>query len=236
MSHHQVQIEKPDLQEKGAEGQVLDRRVYCQLQVFSGAGDTDSLVNQLKQTGLDSVLYQDINNPKGVGVLFIVEDPSEFAEKIRDLYLSEPFSQLEHKPEYTMIGRTYSSGREVELEDWMLEKAKRYALNPETPWAVWYPIRRKPEFELLEKKDQGKILFEHAMIGRSFGEAGFASDIRLACYGLDKNDNEFVLGILGKELYPLSRLVQDMRKTEQTAKYIDSLGPFFVGKVIWQSS
>jgi hypothetical protein len=26
-----------------------------------------------------------------------------------------------------------------------------------------------------------------------------------------------------------------MRKTEQTSQYLDSLGPFFVGKVAWQS-
>ena len=134
-----------------------------------------------------------------------------------------------------MIGRTYSTGREADLEDWLLVKPKRNALNPEWPWAIWYPLRRKPEFELLPKSEQGKILGEHALIGRNYGQAGYAADIRLACYGLDKNDNEFVLGLLGSELYPLSRLVQDMRKTQQTAKYIQSLGPFFVGKVYWQS-
>ena len=76
---------------------------------------------------------------------------------------------------------------------------------------------------------------EHAMIGMAYGEADFAHDIRLACYGLDKNDNEFVIGLVGKDLHPLSHLVQKMRKTEQTAKYIQSLGPFFIGKTFWQS-
>jgi chlorite dismutase len=44
-----------------------------------------------------------------------------------------------------------------------------------------------------------------------------------------------VIGVLGKELYPLSALIQAMRKTKQTSQYLESLGPFFVGKVIWQS-
>ena len=45
---------------------------------------------------------------------------------------------------------------------------------------------------------------EHGGIGRAFGRAGYGSDIRLACYGLDKNDNDFVVGLIGPELYPLS--------------------------------
>ena len=40
---------------------------------------------------------------------------------------------------------------------------------------------------------------------------------------------------LGKRTYPLSRIVQQMRRTQQTARYIASLGPFFVGKTVWQS-
>ena len=134
-----------------------------------------------------------------------------------------------------MLGRTYSTGREADLEDWLLEKPRRNALNPQWPWAIWYPLRRKPEFELLPKEEQGKILYEHAKIGIAFGQADYAHDIRLACHGLDKNDNEFVLGLIGRDLYPLSKVVQEMRRTQQTAKYMQSLGPFFVGKVFWQS-
>ena len=72
---------------------------------------------------------------------------------------------------------------------------------------------------------------EHATLGRGYAAGGYASDIRLACFGLDTNDNEFVIGVVGPKLHPLSRLIQDMRQTEQTTKYIASLGPFFIGKV-----
>lgn len=228
-----------DIRDRGAPvrgiPQVSTRRLYCQLQVFTGCTDPKPLIKALESTGLDAALYADANDPRGVGVLFMNEDPDVFVSAIRNIYNSGPFATLTLRPEFTMFGRTYGMGREENLEDWMLEKPRRNALNPAYPWAIWYPLRRRGEFELLPKRDQGRILMEHAMIGRAYGQAGYAQDIRLVSYGLDQNDNEFILGLLGAELFPLSRIVQEMRKTEQTSKYMDRLGPFFVGKVIWQS-
>jgi chlorite dismutase len=43
-----------------------------------------------------------------------------------------------------------------------------------------------------------------------------------------------VIGLVGKELYPLSHLVQRMRKTQQTSEYIQTMGPFFVGYSVWR--
>jgi chlorite dismutase len=60
-------------------------------------------------------------------------------------------------------------------------------------------------------------------------------DIRLACHGLDVNDNDFVIGLIGKDLAPLSQLVETMRPTAQTSEYLEKLGPFFVGRVLWRS-
>ncbi len=74
---------------------------------------------------------------------------------------------------------------------------------------------------------------EHGGIGRAFGRAGYGGDIRLAAYGLDKNDNDFVVGLIGPELYPLSAIVERMRKTIQTSQYLESLGPFFIGKALF---
>jgi hypothetical protein len=51
---------------------------------------------------------------------------------------------------------------------------------------------------------------------------------------MDKNDNDIVIGLIGKELFPLSACVQAMRKTRQTAHFIQEMGPFFVGKAVWQ--
>jgi chlorite dismutase len=70
------------------------------------------------------------------------------------------------------------------------------------------------------------------MIGHAYGQQELASDIRLACHGLDAKDNEFVIGLVGDRLHPLSHLVQAMRKTRQTSEFIVQMGPFFVGRVL----
>ena len=49
------------------------------------------------------------------------------------------------------------------------------------------------------------------------------------------HDNDFVIGLVGRQLHPLSHLVQAMRKTTQTSQYLQTLGPFFVGHALWQS-
>jgi hypothetical protein len=238
-THAAAAQEAPEIREHGAPKngvpQVSEKRLFMQLQVFTGCADPKACVKALEASGLESVLYADVNDPQGIGVLFMTEDPSVLTREVRTLLNSTAFSSLKFRPDMTMMGRTYAAGREPDLDDWLFKKPRRNALNPSWPWAVWYPLRRKPEFELLTKEEQGKILYEHARIGISYGQADFAHDIRLACYGLDARDNEFVLGLVGRELHPLSRVVQDMRKTQQTAKYMESLGPFFIGRAVWQS-
>lgn len=220
---------------KEGKPQSINRRCYFQLLVFTNCTATASVTDAVAASGFEAVVYSHVNDPRGVGLLFMNENPAFFATDLRALLNSAPFSQLALKPEMTMFGRTYALGRELDLEDWMLRKFRRNALNPAYPWAVWYPLRRKPEFAALERHEQGKILAEHGNLGRTYGDAGYAQDIRLSCFGLDTHDNEFVIGLVGPELYPLSRLVQDMRKTQQTIKFIQQLGPFFVGHKIWQS-
>jgi chlorite dismutase len=100
---------------------------------------------------------------------------------------------------------------------------------------VWYPLRRNGRFAQLSAEEQRNILAEHGEIGMRFGAADYVHDVRLACHGLDRDDNDFVIGLIGKDLFPLSAIVQTMRKTQQTALYLDRLGPFFVGRAVWQS-
>ena len=225
-----------DIREKGApidgKPQVSDRRLFFQLHVFEGCSDPKLIIESLEKSQLNAVLYDDWNHPTRIGILLVAENPTVLLTESRTLLLkTQDAPNLSYRPEMTMIGRTYSSGREPNLEEWLINKPLQNVLNPDFPWAIWYPLRRKPEFYRLEHRERGRILGEHAMLGRSYATGGYASDIRLACFGLDTNDNEFVIGLVGPELYPLSRLIQDMRQTEQTTKYIESLGPFFVGKV-----
>ena len=162
----------------------------------------------------------------------MTESPDLFVTDIRALLSSDPFSACTRRPELAMLGRTYATGYEPDLEYALIDRPRDNVLNPEWPWAIWYPLRRNGAFARLDHREQRKILMEHASIGRAYGREDYAHDVRLASYGLDADDNDFIIGLIGAELYPLSRVVQDMRKTQQTALYVESLGPFFVGKSV----
>ena len=229
-----------DVAEHGrtAEGEQtsLDRRLYMQLHAYGGARDTPRLISALDASGLPAVLYEDVNDPTGVALLTVSESPETFVREQREFLQSAPFGELEPKPALTMLGRTYAIGHEQDLEEVLVGRPWRRVLDPALPWAIWYPLRRSGSFERLSRREQDTILMEHGGIGMAFGRAGLGYDIRLACHGLDRDDNDFVVGLLGPELHPLSVIVQRMRKTKQTSLHLERLGPFFVGRVAWQSS
>lgn len=206
-----------------------------QLQVFGANPGVSELATALARTSLTAVLYEDVNDARGVGLLTVSRDPSVFVGELRAVLTAPPCAALVQKPEYTMMGRTYALGYEPDLEDTLLERPRRTVLNPAWPWAMWYPLRRSGRFAQLPEQEQRTILAEHGTIGMAYGAGDFAHDIRLACHGLDKADNDFVVGLIGKDLFPLSHVVQAMRKTQQTSLYLEHLGPFFVGRAVWQS-
>lgn len=216
--------------------QRSDQRLFMQFVAFGGCPDARPLAAALARSGVAGVLYEEVNDPRGIGLLTFNEDPAFFVDRVRPLLNDAPFAALTQKPEFTMLGRSYSLGYEPDLVDTLLQRPRRTVLNPVWPWAVWYPLRRSGKFAQLPIEEQRVILAEHGTIGMSFGAADYAHDVRLACHGLDKDDNDFVVGLIGKDLYPLSAIVQAMRKTQQTALYLERLGPFFVGRVAWQSS
>lgn len=231
-------VNKVELAEKGRaeDGSAisLDRRLFMQFMAFGEAGETEIYIAGLEKAGLSGVLYEDVNDPHGIGLLTFTEDPGVFLSRIRPLLRADPFAGLHPKPEYTMLGRTYAIGYEPDLERVLITRPIERVTDPALRWAVWYPVRRSGAFESLSAEEQRTILMEHGGIGRAYGEAGLAYDIRLACHGLDKHDNDFVIGLLGGDLHPLSALVERMRKTKQTSQYLTNLGPFFVGRAAWQ--
>jgi chlorite dismutase len=231
-------VEGIDIREQSrtADGvvQTLDRRLFMQFMAFGGSRDTARLVTALEEAGLAGVLYEDINDPWGVALLTFSEDPAFFLAEVRPFLRTAPFADLQPKPEYTMLGRTYALGNEDDLEKWLITRPRQKVCDPKWPWAIWYPLRRAGTFEQLSPQEQRTILMEHGGIGHAYGRAGLGTDIRLACHGLDKNDNDFVVALLGPELYPLSSIVQRMRKTKQTSLHLERLGPFFAGKAVWQ--
>ncbi len=217
------------------ERQRLDRRLFVQLRVFTGPEDASSLIAGLEQAAFPAVLYADAQDAWGVGLVTWSEDPEFFTGPLRQFLRQSPFQHLRQRRRFNMFGRTYALGHEPDLEDWLLRHTVRNLLDPEMQWAVWYPLRRQGRFQLLPPEEQTAALREHGRIGHAFGEAGLARDVRLASFGLDANDSDFVIGLLGRELHPLSACVQAMRKTRQTAEFIQAMGPFFTGRVLWRA-
>jgi chlorite dismutase len=197
-------------------------------------GNPQVCAERLEEAGIQGVLYEDLQDPNGLGLLTFSENPDYFLTAIRPILNDQPFNRLNLKPEFSMLGRTYSLGYEEDLEHTLIQRPIQRVTDPSLPWAIWYPVRRSGIFEGLTADEQRVILMEHGGIGRAYGQADLAYDIRLACFGLDKNDNDFIIGLLGHELHPLSNIVERMRKTKQTSQYLSNLGPFFIGKAVWQ--
>ena len=240
MGTGRARIQPPDLSEKGGPKDGLpqrsDDRLFMQLLAFGGCGDAADVARHLTRSGLDGVVYEDANDPRGIAVLSLTRTPETFVERVRPALNAGPCKGLTLKPEYTMLGRTYAIGYEPDLQETLIDRPRRTVLNQDWRWAVWYPLRRSGRFAQLPEQEQRTILAEHGAIGMAFGAGDYAHDVRLACHGLDRDDNDFVIGLIGKDLFPLSAVVQAMRKTQQTALYLDRLGPFFVGRAIHQSA
>ena len=87
--------EKLDLREFGApvngESQVSDRRLFLQLQVFSGCKNPAALIEVLETNGVGSVLYDDLNDPTGIGLLLIAEEPTDILTQTRVLLMNSGF-------------------------------------------------------------------------------------------------------------------------------------------------
>jgi len=222
---------------RDGEKQTMNRRLFMQLLVFECPSGTlpDEIAaetaNHLRARKCPAVIYADTMDPRGVGLLTWSEDPAHFVKVVRPLFGGEVLGRVTLRPEFAMIGRSYSLGHEPDLEFGLIQRPVKNVLNEALPWHVWYPLRRTGSFARLEPQDQSVILREHAVIGHAYGQQELAHDVRLACHGLDAHDNEFVIGLVGKDLHPLSHLVQTMRKTRQTSEFISQMGPFFIGHV-----
>jgi hypothetical protein len=226
---------------KDGDRQSLDRRLFMQLLVFDAptghGGDAfaQHTANLIRERSIPGVVYADTMDPRGVGLLTWSDDPAHFVRAVRPLFSTPALASAAMRPGWAMMGRTYGQGHEPDLEHVLLRRSVDNVLNPACPWHVWYPLRRTGEFAKLEAQDQGMILREHATIGMAYGAQELAHDVRLACHGLDPADNEFVIGLVGHDLHPLSHLIQAMRKTRQTSEFIAKMGPFFVGYAAYRN-
>jgi chlorite dismutase len=222
--------------------QSMNRRLFMQLLVFrvptGSSPDTvgADLLALMRARKVPGVVYADTMDPRSLALLSWGDDPSWFVKGVRPLFVENPLARVELRDDYAMIGRTYGTGHEPDLEWFLMKRPIENVTNAGLRWHVWYPLRRRGAFARLEPIDQSHILREHASLGIAYGQQELAHDVRLACHGLDAQDNEFVIGLVGKDLHPLSHLVQAMRKTRQTSEFIEKMGPFFVGWVLGTST
>jgi hypothetical protein len=228
-----------DVREKGAPRngvpQTSDQRLFVQMLAFGDCDDVPAVGRILEGSGLAGAVYADLHDPRGIGVVVMDENPDTFVTGLRELFVKPPLASLRLKPEFALLGRTYGSGFEPNLEDWLLHRPRRVIQGEGAQWAIWYPLRRLGAFATLSPEEQGAILREHGKIGHAFGDAGLVQDIRLASFGLDRDDNDFIIGLIGRELHPLSACIQAMRGTRQTSQYMQHMGPFFIGRTLWRS-
>jgi chlorite dismutase len=228
----------PDLREHGRlkDGTPIhyNRRLWVQFLAFGDCHDLEALKTALAGFKRPATLYADLSDPWGVGLVWMDESPDFFTGAGREFLHSSPFADLTLKPELTMTGRTYAVGYENDLDEVLIKRPKGRILDPSLNWAVWYPVKRAKAFEALPDETKHEIMMDHGDMGKRFGKANLAHDIRLSCHGLDFNDNDFIIGVLSADLTAASSVVQAMRKSLQTMHHLDSLGPFFTGRVLAQ--
>src|SRR5919198_1779345 len=62
-------LEPPDLSEKGGlkggQPQRSDERLFMQLLAFGGCTDSAAAVRYVQQSGIEGVMYEDVNDPRG---------------------------------------------------------------------------------------------------------------------------------------------------------------------------
>ena len=243
---HMPTVPAPELREVGAAGadgerQYMEKRLYMQVRILDlDLSKTemkifqDSLKNLISTHNMPAVLYADASSSNSLGLLSWSEDPSFFTDVVNAVLSDASVAPLfVERAGWTMFGKTYSNGHEKDLSEYLFKKPIRNATKEDWDWAIWYPLRRKGPFYVQPPADQCKMLLHHAAIGKAFSELNAAHDIRLKSFGIDGKDNEYIVGILGDDLHSLSRVVEEMRKTRHTAEFLESLGPFFVGKKIW---
>ena len=125
--------EPPDISEKGGmkdgQPQRSDERLFMQFLAFGGCPNAEPLADALQSSGVPSVLYEDANDPRGVGLLTFSSDPAFFIDRVRPLVNAAPFDPLMQKPKLTMLRRTYSLDYKPDLVDVLLHQPRRTVLN-----------------------------------------------------------------------------------------------------------
>src|SRR6202795_3686994 len=81
--------EPPDISEKGGMKngvpQRSDRRLFMQFLSFGGCGDARAIAEAVAAAGMTGALYEDVNDPRGIGLLTVSEEPGDFLDRVRPM-------------------------------------------------------------------------------------------------------------------------------------------------------
>src|SRR5438067_11534352 len=100
--------EPPDLSERGGmkdgQPQRSNARLFMQFLALGGCPEGSTLADHLARAKISGVLYEDVNDPRGVGLLTFSEDPDFFLDRVRPVLNGPGLSVRVHKPRYPMLG------------------------------------------------------------------------------------------------------------------------------------
>src|SRR5437773_9892936 len=100
--------EKLEIREKGGVRngvqQFSERRLFMQLLGFGDAEDTTALIEASEQGRIPAVLYSDVHDARGVGLLTWSDDALFFVTTQREFLRRLEFAALTANLEYLMLG------------------------------------------------------------------------------------------------------------------------------------
>jgi hypothetical protein len=204
------------------ESAANDTPLFLQLLVFTDCVDYKPLSLQLDRLPIDCLLFKDLRDPQGIGLLAFSDDPEHIASDLRDMLSSRLFRAFMLRHELTMTARTFGDIARAREE---LEAATR---NREWPWAIWHPIKGTAALAALDEK------LHAAAFGRMVDVTGLGpSDfgrVLLKGHGLDGHGNDFVQGFFGRHLHQLSAIIESTQRSPLHGELVSASGPYFVGR------
>ncbi len=196
--------------------------LFVQLLVFTDCAEITPLLLPLDHLSLDFVVYKHFNDPQGIALLAMTDDPELIVTDLRDMVCSRAFRILMQRPDLTMTGRTWDgSGRPS-------DQLAAVVKNAERSWGLWYPMRGTPAFAGLDEAEQSTVLDSiTSAAGLNADEFG---QVWLKSHALDHGGNQFIHGVHARSPRHLSYFVEAITRTEQYTEHIAGAGPFFVGR------
>ena len=89
---------------KDGQPQRSNERLFMQFLAFGGCADAAPLADALARAKISGVLYEDVNDPRGIGVLTLSEDPDFFLDRLRPVLNGPAALSLIQKQELRCSG------------------------------------------------------------------------------------------------------------------------------------